>query len=303
MAHLPNHNASSSLGATSVSEPPPLPPQEPLDSKELSDELPPLQVQGNLDESDKLEPLQEDDPASYELVAPAAGGRQAYSLETRSQLLFSPDHLQVIFSDPTLLLKFTAFLSTHRPRSVPILIYYLDALKAIRAINYSNAIAEALEPIDGHDFTSEPARSTTNSILEQKANNAFDVLVSEDLPAYITHLYIQIVSVSVAKRITGTLAPHLRDASEGLAEVFCLTDPSRSDNPIVFASEGEHFFALRAFKKLTPSEFHRTTQYGMSYVLGRNCRFLQGPWTNSLSVRRIREAIEAGKEHREVFLN
>lgn len=42
----------------------------------------------------------------------------------------------------------------------------------------------------------------------------------------------------VLKLYAGTLAPHLREASEGLAEVFCLTDPSRPDNPIVFASEG-----------------------------------------------------------------
>lgn len=26
--------------------------------------------------------------------------------------------------------------------------------------------------------------------------------------------------------------------SEGLAETFCLTDPSRRDNPIIFASDG-----------------------------------------------------------------
>ena len=51
------------------------------------------------------------------------------------------------------------------------------------------------------------------------------------------------------------------------------------------------------------AEFHRTTQYGMTYVLGRNCRFLQGPWTNPLSVRRLRESIAAGKHHQEVFLN
>ena len=50
-------------------------------------------------------------------------------------------------------------------------------------------------------------------------------------------------------------------------------------------------------------EFHRTTQYGMSYAIGRNCRFLQGPKTNQHSVRRIKEAVEAGKEHCEVFLN
>lgn len=54
---------------------------------------------------------------------------------------------------------------------------------------------------------------------------------------------------------------------------------------------------------LTIPEFHRTTQYGMDYVLGRNCRFLQGPQTNKNSVRRIREAIQAGWHHSELFLN
>jgi hypothetical protein len=219
--------------------PPPVPPVE-SDSNDDSD-LPSLQVNGNLDESDTLKPVQDDDPGSFDLVAPAEGEKVEkgkYSLETRSQQLFSRDHLQVIFADPALLLKFTAFLSTCRPQSVPILIYYLDALKALRAISYSNAIAEALEPIEGHEFTTLPNETTTNSVLEQKANNAFDELVKEDLPAYITHLYIQVVSISATRRITGTLAPHLREASEGLAEVFCLTDPSRPDNPIVFASEG-----------------------------------------------------------------
>jgi hypothetical protein len=41
----------------------------------------------------------------------------------------------------------------------------------------------------------------------------------------------------------------------------------------------------------------------MSYVLGRNCRFLQGPKTNPFSVRRLREKLDAGKEHCETFLN
>ena len=50
-------------------------------------------------------------------------------------------------------------------------------------------------------------------------------------------------------------------------------------------------------------EFHRTTQYGMNYVLGRNCRFLQGPKTNPFSVKRIREKVLAGEEHYETFLN
>src|SRR6478609_8778679 len=51
------------------------------------------------------------------------------------------------------------------------------------------------------------------------------------------------------------------------------------------------------------AEFHRTTQYGMDYVLGRNCRFLQGPKTNPFSVKRIRDKLAAGQDHCETFLN
>lgn len=108
----------------------------------------------------------------------------------------------------------------------------------MKAISYSNAIAEALEPIDGFDFTTGTAKTTLNEDLEQKSKQAFEKMVQEDLPAYVAQTYIQTVSVSIQKRITGTLPPHLREASDGLAEVFCLTDPSRPDNPIVFASEG-----------------------------------------------------------------
>jgi hypothetical protein len=170
-----------------------------------------------------------------------------YSLETRSEQLFSKEHLQAIFADTPSLLRFTSFLSVARPNSVPTLIYYLDAQKALRAINYANAVAEALEPISGLEFTETPARPTMNAILEEKASQAFDILVRDDLPAFITHVFIQTASVSIAKRVTGNLPPMLREASEGLAEVFCLTDPSRTDNPIIFASEGECGATMECF--------------------------------------------------------
>jgi hypothetical protein len=41
----------------------------------------------------------------------------------------------------------------------------------------------------------------------------------------------------------------------------------------------------------------------MDYVLGRNCRFLQGPKTNPFSVERIRDKLAAGQDHCETFLN
>lgn len=209
-----------------------------------SKELPRLQTNGQLDNGqldngDRLEPVLEDDPASFNLVSPPPPGpEELFSLETQTQALFSRAHLQVIFADPTFLFKFTSFLGVHRPQSVPILVHYLDSLKSLRAIHYANAICEGLDPVEGLDFTQKPVKPTINTSLEERAYKAFDVLVAEELPAYITHQYIQIVSASITARVTGALSPQLRDASDGLAEVFCLTDPARHDNPIVFASEG-----------------------------------------------------------------
>ncbi|KAJ9643488.1 hypothetical protein H2199_004167 [Coniosporium tulheliwenetii] len=246
----------------------------------ISHPLPPLQVKTSLDESDRLEPLLEDDPRSFDLLAePETQPGRSFQLEKRSEQMFSREHLETIFADPPLLLRFTSFLSAARPKSVPLLIYYLDALKALRAINYANAIAEALEPIPGHDFTEHPARATVNSVLENKANEAFEAMVAEDLPAYITHVFIQVVTASIQRRITGTLPPPARYIT------------SRFDTQVTWLTQA------------TSIEFHRTTQYGVSYAIGRNCRFLQGPRTNPFSVRRLRAAVEAGKETSEVFLN
>jgi hypothetical protein len=250
-------------------------------------ELPPLQFKSVLDEADRLELVTEDDPASFDLVQAPPSDFNGFSVERRAEEMFSEAHLREIFANPTAMLKFTQFLSQYRPESVPVLIYYLDAVKSLKAISYANAIAEALGPIPGLEFTEVTVDRTINAALEKRANEAFNVLVREDLPAYITHVFVQIVNISLQRRVRGTIPNHLREASEGLAEVFCLTDPSRHDNPIIFASE----------------EFHRTTQYGVDYCIGRNCRFLQGPSTSKDSVRRLKEAIEDGKEINELFVN
>lgn len=206
--------------------------------------LPALQTKGAGDE-EILEPLAEEEvePGSFDLVVPSHGDSgQHYDLEDRSELIFSKDHLQAIFRDHILLQRFTDFLHSVRPDSLPLLAYYLDCLKALRAISYANAITDGLETLPEHDFSAENAYKTVNTALEKKAEAAFDVLVQQDLPAYVTHLWIQTVTVSITKRITGTLPVQLKEMSEGLAEVFCLTDPSRHDNPIIFASEGMTLF-------------------------------------------------------------
>jgi PAS domain S-box-containing protein len=59
-----------------------------------------------------------------------------------------------------------------------------------------------------------------------------------------------------------------------------VTDPNQHDNPIIFANEA----------------FLRLTGYSSEDVVGRNCRFLQGPETRTETVRRIRESIAAGQD-------
>ncbi|KAK0670847.1 hypothetical protein QBC41DRAFT_345218 [Cercophora samala] len=248
----------------------------------------PLQEKGP-QETDALEPLEEEEfnSSCYDLIAPAPVAGDQYLLEERSDLLFSGEHLEVIFSDSNFLASFTAFVRTWRPTSVPLLVYYFDSLKAMKALEYSNAVLGSLKGLEDHAFTQLPSIPTVNSILQERMDMAFEALVREELPAFITHRWIQAASLTIRKRVTGTLPEDLQQLSEGLAEVFCLTDPSRQDNPIVFASD----------------EFYRTTQYGVKHVIGRNCRFLQGPKTNPASIDRIRDKLAAGKEHYETILN
>ncbi|GMG98207.1 hypothetical protein Nepgr_000047 [Nepenthes gracilis] len=63
---------------------------------------------------------------------------------------------------------------------------------------------------------------------------------------------------------------------ERIEKNFVITDPRLPDNPIIFASDS----------------FLELTEYSREEILGRNCRFLQGPETDPVSVRKIRDAID-----------
>lgn len=184
------------------------------------------------DKGNRLDVLAEDD---FEIAAPIEDGNKLERLERVSELLFSELHLQTIFNDPSLLLKFTSFLSTYRPQSIPILIYYLDATKALKAISYANKIARGLESLPDQDLPSITVK-TANAELEAKAQRAFSLLAEHELPVYTAYLYIQVVKSSMMQ--PAAQGPQQPEPAEGFAEIFVLTDPSRHDNPIVLASEG-----------------------------------------------------------------
>ncbi len=68
---------------------------------------------------------------------------------------------------------------------------------------------------------------------------------------------------------------------------FLLSDPKQADNPIVFVSKA--FLAM--------------TQYSEQEVVGRNCRFLQGPNSNPHAVAQMRHAVATGGEASVCVLN
>nr|AML78597.1 putative LOV domain-containing protein [Takakia lepidozioides] len=74
---------------------------------------------------------------------------------------------------------------------------------------------------------------------------------------------------------------------ERIAKNFVITDPRLPDNPIIFASD----------------EFLELTEYSREEILGRNCRFLQGPDTDQNTVQQIRDAIAARRDITVQLLN
>ena len=68
---------------------------------------------------------------------------------------------------------------------------------------------------------------------------------------------------------------------------FVVSDPSLPDNPIVYASEG----------------FCKLSGYKRQDILGRNCRFLQGPGTDQAAVDIIRKGVDEGCDISVCLLN
>ncbi|PPR82661.1 hypothetical protein GOBAR_AA38054 [Gossypium barbadense] len=83
------------------------------------------------------------------------------------------------------------------------------------------------------------------------------------------------------------VSQELKDALATLQQTFVVSDATKPDCPIMYASSG----------------FFTTTGYSAKEVIGRNCRFLQGPETDQNEVARIRYAVRNGKSYCGRLLN
>ncbi|KAI9711611.1 MAG: hypothetical protein M1812_007133 [Candelaria pacifica] len=181
-------------------------------------------------------PVSTDELSSFDLKAPPPPQKEK-TIEGLAERLFSEDHLRLILGDQAQYVRFTNYLNKWKPHSVPTLIRYLETQKAIKAVEYANAVADTLRPLPGEYANTSCAAAMVDNRFEARSRKALTELVIEALPSYITHCLIKIVTESLVKQITGIETPIMKELVYGLAEVFCLTDPSLKDDPIVYASE------------------------------------------------------------------
>jgi PAS domain S-box-containing protein len=144
----------------------------------------------------------------------------------------------------------------------------------------------------------------------QRENQRLRLLVQDNIPEHAQQIISECCSSSplfsddeAAKRSQLTIEDEKGEKSKSTALVrsdfqlmdslsagqqnFVLSDPRLPDNPIVFATPG----------------FYKLTGYTPEQVLGRNCRFLQGPGTDPKTVDIIRKAIATGSDCTVCILN
>lgn len=84
-----------------------------------------------------------------------------------------------------------------------------------------------------------------------------------------------------------TGAELLQRAMAAASNGIVIADATREDCPIIYINAG----------------FERLSGYCYEDIMGRNCRFLQGPDTDPASVRKLGEAVRDGTERRVTLLN
>ncbi|KAH0932014.1 hypothetical protein HID58_009131 [Brassica napus] len=127
---------------------------------------------------------------------------------------------------------------------------------------------------------STPARSKSKSLSSNKRH--------EDVPS-VEPEELMLSTEVIEPRDSWDRSEREKDIRQGIdlattleriEKNFVISDPRLPDNPIIFASDS----------------FLELTEYTREEILGRNCRFLQGPETDQSTVQKIRDAIRDQRE-------
>ncbi|WWC92025.1 uncharacterized protein L201_006979 [Kwoniella dendrophila CBS 6074] len=178
------------------------------------------------------------------------------------------------------------------PGSKQLLNYYKDLRAYVTLFDEVKAVGSGLQdiyfdkqrnPQDSLPFRPSSYVSSLTSVslgMHTAQEEATDRLYSIEFKRFITGKLTE-----QAKARLQFIPDHKKRGD--LGEVFCIADPRLPDQPLVLISDA----------------FCRLSEYPRDLLIGRNCRFLQGPETDKTAVRALRVAIEAGQEHCCLLLN
>ncbi|XP_010453258.1 PREDICTED: phototropin-2-like [Camelina sativa] len=128
-----------------------------------------------------------------------------------------------------------------------------------------------------------PGRVSTGSRLKSPSSNKHEDVANMEPEELMLSTEV------IEQRDSWDLSERERDIRQGIdlattleriEKNFVISDPRLPDNPIIFASDS----------------FLELTEYTREEILGRNCRFLQGPETDQSTVQKIRDAIKDQRE-------
>ncbi len=123
--------------------------------------------------------------------------------------LFSDEHLNFIIGDHILFYRFSSFLNRYRSHLVPTLVRYLEMRKAVKAIEYANAVVKSIRWPSYTDYSkfSRLQAASVDVRFEDYAARELLLLCTEALPAFVTHTLVGVVTYCVEKDITGKGTP------------------------------------------------------------------------------------------------
>ncbi|KAF5021691.1 hypothetical protein F66182_6248 [Fusarium sp. NRRL 66182] len=156
------------------------------------------------------------------------------------------------------------------------------SITATSPINLPSPMSRALNTNIKH-LTTSLIPTLENMFLESKAYIE-QRIVREIFPDFVKQQLSQCTSLALSLDAEGDSPPN---PYPGLKGSFCLSDPARTGNPIIYASD----------------EFEELTGYSRTEVLAHNCRFLQGPQTDREGIAKMRSAIWRNDECTELLLN
>ncbi|KAK1755841.1 putative Phototropin [Echria macrotheca] len=217
---------------------------------------------------------------------------------------FDPDVMKMAFSDPVTGRRLYHFAkSRHRAADVLFLVKVDEYTRAMgdmtsvmNQISTNFTDPTAASPLNLPQHVSKAltlnTRSCTKSVLPhlerlyRDATESVQERLARDLfPDFVRFQLCQCIQSSLVENHGRTKGAH--PAYPGLMESFCLTDPRKAGNPVVFASDG--FFTLSG--------------YSRQEMMNKSCSVIQGAHTDTETRRRIGKALADGRETAELIVN